>query len=78
MTIYFTSYNANALYRKFKTNIPRNETAQPRSQFLYLCICERLLYSHDWSLNAIQQNRRTDRANIQGASGIDARFVTQM
>jgi len=30
----------------YKTNIPRNETARPRSQFLQSCICERyILYS---------------------------------
>ncbi len=40
---------ANTLYRKFETNIPRNETARPRSQFLHSCICERFIYSHDQS-----------------------------
>jgi hypothetical protein len=47
---------ANALYRKFETNIPRNETARPRSQFLHSCICARFIYSHDRSANSIQQN----------------------
>jgi hypothetical protein len=28
---------ANELYRKFKTNIPRNETVRPRSQFSHSC-----------------------------------------
>jgi hypothetical protein len=28
---------------------PRNETALPRSQFLHLCICERIIYSRDRS-----------------------------
>ncbi len=37
------------LYQKIETNIPRNETARPRSQFLHSCICERLKYSHDRS-----------------------------
>ncbi len=37
-----TPSTANALYRKLKTNIPRKETARPRSQFLHSCICERL------------------------------------
>jgi|LakMenE01Jun11ns_1017448.scaffolds.fasta_scaffold9795495_1 hypothetical protein len=32
-------YTANALYRKFETNIPRNETALPHSQFLFSCMC---------------------------------------
>jgi hypothetical protein len=29
------------LHQKFKTNIPSDETVQPRSQFLHSCICER-------------------------------------
>jgi hypothetical protein len=33
---------AKTLYRKFETNIPRNETARPRSQFPHSCLCERL------------------------------------
>ncbi len=37
-------YTAKTLYRKFETDIPRNETVRP-SQFLHLCICERLIYS---------------------------------
>jgi hypothetical protein len=41
-SVYKTVCTANALYRKFKTNIPRNETARPCSQFLYSCICEHL------------------------------------
>ncbi len=40
---------AHALYRKFKAYISRNETARPRSQFLYSCICERFIYSHNRS-----------------------------
>jgi hypothetical protein len=51
--------NADALSihctENFKTNIPRNETARPRPQFLHSCICERFIYSHDRSTNAIQQ-----------------------
>jgi hypothetical protein len=35
-----------ALHRKFETNIPRNETARSRSQFLHSCICERFIYYH--------------------------------
>jgi hypothetical protein len=38
-----------ALYRKFETYIPRNETARLCSQFLHSCICERFKYSHDLS-----------------------------
>jgi len=49
------------MYGKFVTNIPRNETGQPRSQFTHsvsvsnlyiLTICPPIL---------LQQNRRTDR-----------------
>ncbi len=58
-------YTANAMYPKFETNIPRHETARPRSQFQHSCLfCERLIYSNDWSANAIQQNRRTYCGNI--------------
>ncbi len=39
----------HALHRKCETNIPRNETARPRSKFLHSCICERNIYSHDRS-----------------------------
>ncbi len=35
-----------ALQRKVETNVPRNETAQPRSQLLHSCICELFIYSH--------------------------------
>ncbi len=37
------------LQRKFETNVPRNETAQPRSQLLHSCICELFIYSHQQS-----------------------------
>jgi hypothetical protein len=37
------------LNQKIETNIPRNETARPRSQFLHSCIGERFIYSHDRS-----------------------------
>ncbi len=38
------------LYQKLEKYIPRNETAQPRSQFLHSCIWERFIYSHDQSI----------------------------
>jgi hypothetical protein len=48
MKLYILSkISYNMLYRKFDTNIPRNETARPRSQFLHSCICERFIYFHD-------------------------------
>jgi len=34
---------ANALYRKFETNIPKNETVRHHFQFLHSCICERFI-----------------------------------
>jgi hypothetical protein len=58
------THTANALYQRFETNIPSNETARPCSQIPHSCICERLIYSHAGSANAIQQNRRTDRGNM--------------
>jgi hypothetical protein len=39
---------AKALDWKLKKNIPRNETARHRSQFLH-STCEKFIYSHDWS-----------------------------
>jgi hypothetical protein len=47
---------AKTLYRKFETNIPRNETARP--QFLQACTCEGFFYIY------MQQNRWTDCGNI--------------
>jgi hypothetical protein len=38
-----------ALYRKFETYIPRNETVQPRFQLLHSCNGERFIYSLDRS-----------------------------
>ncbi len=38
---------ANTLYRKFKTNILRNETALFRSQFLHSYISEWIISFHD-------------------------------
>jgi hypothetical protein len=31
-----SSYTAKTLFREFETNIPRNETARPRSQFMFI------------------------------------------
>ncbi len=55
---------ANALYRKLKTNIPKNETALSHSQSLHSCICERFIYSHRQSASSMQQNRRTNNGNV--------------
>jgi hypothetical protein len=37
---------AKTVYRKFETNIPRNETARPQSQFLrvHSCFCARFIF----------------------------------
>ncbi len=42
-------YTAKTLYRKFETNVPRNEIARSRSKFLHSCFDERFIYSHDRS-----------------------------
>jgi hypothetical protein len=42
-------YNAKTQYREFKTNISRKGLARPQFQFLHSCVCERFMYSHDWS-----------------------------
>ncbi len=39
----------SVLYQKSDLCIPRNETAQPRSQFLHSCICERFICSQERS-----------------------------
>jgi hypothetical protein len=39
----------SALYQKSDLCIPRNETAQPQSEILHLCICERFIYSQERS-----------------------------
>ncbi len=54
-----------ALHRKFETNIPRNETAQPRSQFLHSCISEQFIHSHDRSAYFAVLRLRTDCGNIK-------------
>jgi hypothetical protein len=36
-------------YRKFETNIPRKGTAGPQSQCPHSSVCERFIFSHDWS-----------------------------
>ncbi len=45
---------------KIRKNIPRNETARPRSQFMHSCIGERFLYSHDLSTYFAVLSLRTD------------------
>jgi hypothetical protein len=45
-------HTAQTQYRKFETNIPRKGIAQPQSQYPHSCICERLIYSLDQSINS--------------------------
>jgi hypothetical protein len=62
---YCTECTAKTLYRKFETNIPRNETARPHSEFLHSCFSERFIYSRAIGLPILlQENRWTDRGNI--------------
>ncbi len=58
---FLTLYSAKTLYRKFETNIPRNETVRPLSQFLHSCIWERSTVN---LLILLQQNRWTKCGNI--------------
>jgi hypothetical protein len=34
---------------KLETNIPRYEIERPQSQFPHSCVCERIIFYHDWS-----------------------------
>jgi hypothetical protein len=40
-------YTAKTQYRKFETNISRQEIARTQSQFPHSCVFERFVYSHD-------------------------------
>ncbi len=65
-------YTAKRLYRKFETNIPINETAQTRSQFLNSCFGERFIYIPTIGPPILlQENRWTDRGNIYTKSFTD-------
>ncbi len=54
-SIMLSAQTGKTLCRKLETNIPRNEIARPRSQFLDSWICERFIYSHDRSPIWLQQ-----------------------
>jgi hypothetical protein len=63
----------------YKTNIPRNETARARSQFLQSCICEQfILYSNDRSAFFSVLLLRTDRSQIQEFRNWEGRAVSFM
>ena len=57
-------YTAKKQYRKFETNIPRKGIARPQSQFPHLCVCERIIYSHDGAAVSAGGNMWTDPGNI--------------
>jgi hypothetical protein len=52
-------YTANTLYRKFETNISRNETVRPSSQFIHSCICEKFIYSRRSQIHVEIRNEDT-------------------
>jgi hypothetical protein len=60
------TYTAKTLYQKFETNIRRNETAPPCSQFLHLGICEQFIPTISPPI-LLQQNRWTRRGLIEAA-----------
>ncbi len=53
----------HCMYQKIETNISRNETARPRSQFPHSCFSERFIYSHDRS-SCSAAKVWNDRGNI--------------
>ncbi len=69
-----------ALYRKFETNIPINETAGLRSQFLHSCICEGIIYSHDrsaYSAVGKQVDRSWEYINRSQIHGVNVEISTE-
>jgi hypothetical protein len=54
----------DALQRKFRLYIPFLGIARPQPQFPHSCVCERFIYSQDWSTYFLQQKRQTHRENI--------------
>ncbi len=57
-------YTAKTLYRKVKTNLPRNETARPRSQFLHSVSVSDCYILTIGRLILLQENRWTYVGNI--------------
>jgi hypothetical protein len=53
------SYTAKTQFRTFETNCPREGIARPPS-----CVCDRFLYSLDWSAYSAAGKRWTDPGNI--------------
>ncbi len=56
-------YTSKAVYRKFETIIPRNETSRLQSQFLHSCFCDRFIYSHDRSAYSAAGDRSWEYIN---------------
>jgi hypothetical protein len=48
-TIRSFQHTAKTQNRKFETYIPIKVIARPQSQFPHSCVCEKFIYSHDWS-----------------------------
>jgi hypothetical protein len=54
---------SHALQRKSHLFSPRTGIARPQFQFPHSCVCERFIYSQDWSTYLLQQNWQTDPGN---------------
>ncbi len=57
-------YTAKTKDRNFEENIPRKGISGSKSQFPHSCVCERFIYSHDWSAYSAAGNMWTDPGNI--------------
>jgi hypothetical protein len=51
------------LQRQFRLYIPFLGIAWPQPHFSHSCVCERFIYSQDWSTYFLQQKRQTHRGN---------------
>jgi hypothetical protein len=49
------------MQRQFHLYIPFLGIARPQPQFPHSCVCERFIYSQDWSTYFLQQKRQTHR-----------------
>jgi hypothetical protein len=54
------AYSLPSLQRKSHLCILFLEIVWPHSQFPHSCVCERFIYSQDWSTYFLQQNRQID------------------
>jgi hypothetical protein len=60
-----TLFSACTLQRKSHLCIPSKGIVRPHSRFPHSCVCERFIYSQDRSTCFLQQNKQTDRENIE-------------